>query len=190
MKRLMSVVAIIALAGWIVGCGGGGGSSGGGGGNSGGGGGGSSGGGGGSSVGGGGGSSGGGGGGAACNTVSNNAPTVTVNQVAATAPTFTGGTIVPGTYYVTQASIYTGPGGATGPTGTEKWTVVLTSNTGQAATSDNVPSNFTWRTSGNQFIMTFTCGASGSQSFSYTATATSSTFILNVDPEVFTYTKQ
>ena len=46
----------------------------------------------------------------------NNAPIYMNTSVAATLPAPTGGTIVPGTYWLTEDRTYTGPGGATGST--------------------------------------------------------------------------
>ncbi len=46
--------------------------------------------------------------------------TVAEMKVAAPAPTPQGGTLTAGTYVATEMTEYTGPGGATGPTGTER----------------------------------------------------------------------
>jgi hypothetical protein len=61
--------------------------------------------------------------GGACNTLANSAPVVMEKQVNTAAPTPAGGAGVDGTYFLTSATVYTGPQGATGPTGTAyQWT--------------------------------------------------------------------
>ena len=116
-------------------------------------------------------------GGSPCNTVSNDASWVDAMQVAADKPTFTGGTIVPGTYYLTAITIYTGAGGATGPNGAGmKLTSVIGSNTVETVANRNgsdFRANSTWSTSGNQFVTTGTCGELGDWSRDYTATSSS-----------------
>ena len=54
---------------------------------------------------------------AGCNDVVNTAPVFDGRKVALGIPMPSGGTIVDGTYYETDYTIYTGPGGATGPEG-------------------------------------------------------------------------
>src|SRR5580704_15253687 len=58
-----------------------------------------------------------------CNTLVDSAPAITVEQVAGEPPAPQGGTIVDGTYALTAAVIYTGPGGPTGPSGTAQTTL-------------------------------------------------------------------
>lgn len=55
---------------------------------------------------------------AGCVVIDNAAAVVMEQSVATAEPAATGGTIPDGTYFVTAATIYAGPGGATGPTGT------------------------------------------------------------------------
>lgn len=65
-------------------------------------------------------------------------PVITVQGVATTPVAFTsGGTIVPGTYVVTEAIDYTGVGGMAGPRGTMRRTMVFTATTYETARSDN-----------------------------------------------------
>lgn len=52
-----------------------------------------------------------------CSSVVNVGAVINVQQVAAALPTPKGGTLVPGVYVATQSFVYTGVGGATGPTG-------------------------------------------------------------------------
>jgi hypothetical protein len=132
-----------------------------------------------------------------CNTLTNGATTATRQQVAQNTPAFTGGTPVPGTYFSTASTVYTGPGGATGPTAdTERTTLVMSassfqvvSDKGDGCAGERFNANYT--TSGNQMTATFTCGGppGGSQAFLYTATST--TFTLNTEAnKVLTFTKQ
>ena len=77
-----------------------------------------------------GGSQGGAGGVADCNTLVNDAPEVAVTQVAEDLPAAVGGRIEDGRYHLTVVNLYTGPGGATGPTGSrQKETSVYTGTT-------------------------------------------------------------
>jgi hypothetical protein len=55
---------------------------------------------------------------AGCVVISNGASVVMEQSVATAEPAATGGTIPDGTYFVTAATSYAGPGGMTGPTGT------------------------------------------------------------------------
>jgi hypothetical protein len=52
-----------------------------------------------------------------CGVVTNGAAVVPEQNTATAPPTPQGGAIPDGTYFVTAATLYTGPGGATGPTG-------------------------------------------------------------------------
>ena len=134
-------------------------------------------------------------GGAPCNTLTNSAPSVARQRVDQNLPSFTGGTVVAGTYFSTALTIYTGPGGATGPDGHyEQTTVVISGNSIQVVSTkgDGCMERFnaTYSTSGNQMTLTFTCGGEApSQTLQYTATAT--TLSLNVESNrVLTLTRQ
>jgi uncharacterized repeat protein (TIGR02543 family) len=52
-----------------------------------------------------------------CNDVPNVGPAVPLMNVASDPPPYKGGPIIPGTYVMVAASTFTGPGGASGPTG-------------------------------------------------------------------------
>lgn len=52
-----------------------------------------------------------------CNALTNDGPEVEIVQVAQSMPAPEGGKIEPGAYHLTAVTRYTGPGGATGPTG-------------------------------------------------------------------------
>jgi hypothetical protein len=77
----------------------------------------------------------------ACSTVPNGAPVIQYDQVNQTLPVGMGGTIVAGTYYRTDVTSYTGPMGATGPSGMSlQATWVFSGVTATAATVDIVRS--------------------------------------------------
>lgn len=131
-----------------------------------------------------------------CNALSlGAAPTVVVTRVAAAVPTFTGGTIANGLYYLTSLAIHTGPGGATGPTtGTQKSALQISGGSSlQLVQSVNgCPSrslNATVTTSGTSMILNATCPALGSASSPFTATST--TLLLYAEGDgVATFTRQ
>jgi hypothetical protein len=52
-----------------------------------------------------------------CHEIVNDGPAVEWMNVAADPPAPAGGALAPGTYHLTRASFYTGPGGASGPGG-------------------------------------------------------------------------
>jgi hypothetical protein len=102
--------------------------------------------------------------GGACNTLMNTAPLVSEEEVAMAAPKPMGGTVSDGTYFLTTATLFTGPQGGTGPTGTQYQWVTKTSGdayevslsiTGRGA-SDSVTSG-TSVASGSTVSFTQTC---------------------------------
>jgi hypothetical protein len=102
-------------------------------------------------------------------------PTVAVNYVAMGAPTFTGGTIADGTYFITSGAFYTGAGGMTGSYGSFRGvyrfsgtTVDLLVSTPQGIESETA----TIATSTKNLTLSPTCGGQPSQEV-YTATTTS-----------------
>jgi hypothetical protein len=118
-----------------------------------------------------------------CNSLVNAAPVVAKFQAATNPPAPGGGPIVDGTYYLSQAITYTGPGGASGPLGsTIQDTLVITNAASGTATVQEVTSgdggadahaSFTLTPAGTMATVTITCPSpSISVSFGYTATAT------------------
>jgi len=74
------------------------------------------------------------GGASACNAIVNDAPEVTINQMAEELPSATGGKIENGRYHLTAVTVYTGSGGQAGPTGArQKETSVYSDTTLQVA---------------------------------------------------------
>jgi hypothetical protein len=104
-----------------------------------------------------------------CNTLAQIGGSVTIQRVAAPAPTLStaGGAIPAGTYVLTALTLYTGTGGATGSLGTTKLTTIITPVTGgmngQAIDDDpggagNHRSTTTSVFTGaNSFTQTWTC---------------------------------
>jgi len=73
---------------------------------------------------------------AGCVVINNGASVVMEQSVATAEPAATGGTIPDGTYFVTAATVYAGPGGMTGPTGTTyQFTTHISANTYDAIES-------------------------------------------------------
>jgi hypothetical protein len=112
----------------------------------------------------------------ACNALVNSAPGVHVVSVPANLPTPTGGTIVDGTYYLTENNIYTGPGGSSGASsGLIRNTYVFQSGLLNAVTwhdgiaGDGDRSTWSVHVSGSQLVSAPTCGASGGGSSAFTS---------------------
>ncbi len=107
-----------------------------------------------------------------CNTLSNVASTVSFEQVAQDPPQPQGGTIADGTYTLTAATIYTGPGGPTGASGSSKVTVQISGTTIQVVTDGSPPTKtVTLATSGSTLTASDTCPDTSVTHGSYTATA-------------------
>ncbi len=118
-----------------------------------------------------------------CNNVVNLGTLVPVTRIAAAAAPQTGGTLVDGTYKVMNASIFTGVGGAAGPTGEQlqQTLVIKVSSDASAATAEAVSSdgtttshrNLALQTSGTQLVMSTTCPAGlPAETFAYRAAGT------------------
>jgi hypothetical protein len=60
-----------------------------------------------------------------CNSLTNTAPPVNVISVPSAMPQAVGGSVVDGTYWKTASVVYTGSGGASGPTGKTEQTVLV-----------------------------------------------------------------
>ena len=114
-----------------------------------------------------------------CNAIANDAPVVNVTQVAADPPAPQGGTIVDGTYWQTAVSIYTGPSGPTGATGTSQMTALIQGETVQLV-SDGQPARrtVTLMASDAGFTSVDTCPTPQTGEGQYTATPTTLTIFL------------
>ncbi len=99
-----------------------------------------------------------------CNGIGATGATIMEQRVASAAPTPTGGNIADGAYVVTSMTVYTGVGGATGPTG-----LILRSESVNSAgdfvyaesdgTTVSVRSGGTYVTAGADITIAFTCPA-------------------------------
>lgn len=131
--------------------------------------------------------------GGACNALANTAPSVPETQVAGDPPTPAGGTFVPGLYYLTRWQVFTGNGGASGPTGnTRTHAINFHSTTYDEVLADNggmdQRSVRTWSFSGTFLDSMQLCPTMEDLGDDYTATPT--TLILQASGLVFTLTKQ
>jgi hypothetical protein len=114
----------------------------------------------------------------ACNTLANTATQVTGAQVAANPPALTGGTVVDGTYSLTNLTIYTGPDGPAGATGMSQTTIEISGATIQVVTNGTPGTRtemFT-STAGGTFTATDTCPDTSAFQGAYSATST--TFVV------------
>jgi hypothetical protein len=113
-----------------------------------------------------------------CNGVTNTAPIVITSQVAEDPPQAIGGSITLGRYHRTASTIYTGPGGATGPIGGGlAETHIYDTNQMHLVTTDDAGTEtgvLGYLTNDTMIEFSFVCPDLGSPPFhSYTATATS-----------------
>jgi hypothetical protein len=116
----------------------------------------------------------------ACNALDlGTAPAIDLNQVASQEPTAMGGTVFDGTYYLTKWTIYTGPGGATGPLPlTLQVRRDFAGGIVQTVQSDGSSIRrftATLTTAGTAFTETDSCPGSSVDMGTYTATATTMT---------------
>jgi hypothetical protein len=108
----------------------------------------------------------------ACNTLTNAAPSVTIDQVAMDPPAPEGGTIADGTYWMTSVAIYTGADGPTGATGAAQTTIAITGATIQVVSAgEPATRTVTLATSGASYTSTDTCPDTTIVQGGYTATA-------------------
>jgi hypothetical protein len=117
-----------------------------------------------------------------CNTLVNAGQPVTATQVAEVAPAFQGGTVVDGTYTLTSQTIYTGPGGATGPsTTTLTTTISIQGSTFQVSKDTSPPtSTYMFAPTGTTYVATGECpDLVGNIVGSFTAMAT--TFVVSLE---------
>lgn len=101
-----------------------------------------------------------------CTTLANTAQVVQEQDVAGPAPTAAGGVIADGTYFLTAARVFTGDGGAAGPTGAVYQVTLKTSagvyedvqsSTGAAVANGEYSG--TYAVSGPELTIHLTCGA-------------------------------
>lgn len=136
------------------------------------------------------------------NPFASSAPAVPLNRVAEALPVAnaTGGTLVPGTYHLTTLTQYTGPGGATGASGSRSETVRITSSAGgftlEASIAAAAGGFGQWlvlsgTATGTSLMLTQICPTAGSLgTFSYSATATTFTIYNAANSTVEAYVQQ
>jgi hypothetical protein len=130
-----------------------------------------------------------------CNTTVNGACTVTTVAGTGALPTFTGGSIADGTYFLTGATAYGSPE-TVGQT--QRITMTFTGGAFTLVQDSDVGCNSapsgsgTSSTSGNQLTLSLTCPAADSEPSSYTATSTtfSYTEATGSSGTVFVFTRQ
>jgi hypothetical protein len=130
--------------------------------------------------------------GGACNTLSNAAPVVQQTMVNQPMPTPTiGGTIAPGTYYLTDSRIYQGAPPGVMPTQVQA-TQLISGSTVQsvqrAMNSANGYDTRSYSTSGTNLTITLVCGGKGTTTVGYDATATTYTTYNNAAKTVSVWT--
>jgi len=133
-----------------------------------------------------------------CNMLTNSATPITYSQVNQNPPVPQGGTMVDGTYAMTDASIYTGPNGPSGPSGMAQTTIQVTGTTIQIVESGQPPTRtVTLATIGTRFTATDTCPDAKVTQGDYTATSTTILIFLAAGTDdagartlVETFTKQ
>ena len=134
-----------------------------------------------------------------CNSVANAAPSIPITNVASDAPAPTGGTIPDGTYFVTASQIYTGAGGAAGPTGvTYRATNRVTGTHYDAVTSASsqpvdAHASGTFATNGTNTVIQQSCPIPQTvpfTSFSSDGVGTFTIYSSGTPVQALTYTKQ
>jgi hypothetical protein len=119
-------------------------------------------------------------GGPSCNTLTNTASPVTVQEVAENPPAALGGTVEDGMYELTDVTIYTGTSGPSGATGTAQTTIEIGGSIVQVVSSGTPPTRTTTlATTGTTFTSTDTCPDAVVSTGSFTATPT--TFAIYLD---------
>jgi hypothetical protein len=129
----------------------------------------------------------------ACHADANTAPVVEVTNVAEERPAFAGGTITDGTYARTSSLVYTGAGGASGPTGERlRQTIRIAGGVARAVyRNEGGPddrTSFTFSTTGAEVQFAATCPDPASGTTAFTATPTELR-MGNASGELLVYTR-
>jgi hypothetical protein len=128
-----------------------------------------------------------------CNDLVNTAPVIVGQKVAMDLPVPSGGTMADGTYYETSFTLYTGPGGETGPEKEHQLTVVLAGRTAQVVQLyEGVQRRFTLsiENSGTMTNWTILCPRAGLIPYGYDANATRIVMYVNNATQKATFTLQ
>lgn len=113
-----------------------------------------------------------------CNSLVNVAADVPIIAAPSAPPPATGGAIADGTYVVTRATVYTGIGGAAGPTGKSVKMTVTVAGANVESVFDGVTRSATIAMAGTMLESTTTCPGTGTDELPYSATSTSLTLVL------------
>jgi len=114
----------------------------------------------------------------ACNALVNLGTDVPILTEAAVPPPAMGGAIADGTYVVTSATLYTGPNGASGPSGKSvRMTVAIAGMRGDSVL-DDMNRSATFVIAGTKLKSTATCPGTGTDEVDYSATPESLTLYL------------
>jgi len=127
-----------------------------------------------------------------CNDLTNIGLDVPIVSEAREAPVATGGTFVDGTYVLTRASVYTGPEGASGPTGRSMRMTIRKDGPRYDSVFDGVPRRAEVTLSGTDLVTKTTCPSSSTMTVGYSATPTSVMvrFPDGANTRVYVYAKQ
>lgn len=130
--------------------------------------------------------------GGACNALSNDAPHITSTKSTAPLPTGTGGSVADGTYFLTSATIYAQPSAGSGSDQQE--TIAIAGGkldvVKLGVTHPIDRTSWSYATSSTTLTLTRTCPSSKTQTFGYTADATTLTTYETATNIAKTYTKQ
>jgi hypothetical protein len=109
----------------------------------------------------------------ACNALKNVGELVTIQALASDPPAPEGGALADGTYVATSAVLYTGSGGASGPTTQTTQLTIQIDGSHVETVIEGERSSATFATSGTRITSTTTCPDRVVQENGYSATATS-----------------
>ena len=129
-----------------------------------------------------------------CNALANTAPVVQQTMVNSAMPTPTsGGTIQPGTYYLTDSKIYQGAPAGVVPQQLQEVQMIFGSTiqtvSSVAGSADRHDSRI-FTVAGTALTITLSCGGSGSTSIGFDATSTQYTTYIDAAKTVNVWTKQ
>jgi hypothetical protein len=136
---------------------------------------------------------------AQCQNVARGGAAIPETKIASAPPAATGGNIVAGTYFLTTWEVYTGVGGAAGPTGESRKDALVISSTliQEAATSEGADQPIlasTYMATGSTVSTEEVCPVAGrALTHSYSATGTTLAIIDSfgaTNTRLYLYTKQ
>lgn len=110
-----------------------------------------------------------------CNSLANVGSEVAEEASPTAPPEATGGTLMDGTYVLTSAILYTGAGGANGPTGAKRRMTIRLTGTAGESVFDGLGRNATFVPNGTKLVITNTCPSNEVAETPFSATSTSLT---------------